>query len=127
MIKLDICKLLFINSIRLFVAALHLDIALSAFINWDSHSENRISLCNSCILGRLAAIPSLEPFQDRKLANLSSALSNSSLACTAFLNIDVEISYKGFANDILWQRISNYWDMALVISKAYILNSFTCG
>lgn len=126
-IKLDKCRLLLINSLRLFVVSLHLDVALSAFIIWDSHSENKISLCDSCIFGKLASFPSFESFHDRKLVNLSSAFSNSSLASTDFSIIDAQISHKGMENDILWHRISNCQDKALVISKASVLNSFIWG
>lgn len=105
--RLDKCRLLLINSIRLFVAALLLDVALSTFINWESHLENKISLCDSYILGKLAPFPSFESCHDRKLVNLSSAFSNSSLASTDFSIIDAKISHKGMANDILWHRVSN--------------------
>ena len=63
-IKLVVCKLLFTNLIKPFIATLHLEVSLSAFVHWDSHFENRISLCGSCILRKLAVIPFLESCQE---------------------------------------------------------------
>jgi len=55
-IKLPIYKLSFTNLITPFIVALALEVALSAFINCDSHYENKISLCDSCIFGKFVAM-----------------------------------------------------------------------
>ena len=70
----------------------NLEVSLSAFISCDCHSRKRMSLCDSRILGKFVACPSLVSCQARKLVKVSSACSKSFLASTDLSIIDVVIS-----------------------------------
>jgi len=126
-IKLTPYKLSFNSSITLFIISLALEVALSTFINYISHSENNTSLCVPWIFSRLAALPSTVLCHLRKFVTLSSTSSNSNLVLIAWSISDVVMMHNGSTSDILWQRRLSCCNKALFSSRASFLNSFTLG